>query len=124
MTGYVLTELRGGLVDIEITDRAAAGAVRAALLDAAESPRLIQTTTHRDRPGFRVPRAVAETAGLYAADDPEPVKAVPVKKAAVKKAPARAAAKKTGDPVVPDVVPEVEIGGTGPADSGGGGDVD
>lgn len=55
MTGYILTDHPDGTVDVKVLTAASGDAVRAALLDAAPSPRLVRTTTHHARPGFRVP---------------------------------------------------------------------
>lgn len=104
MTGYILTDHPDGTVDVKVLTAASGDAVRAALLDAAPSPRLVRTTTHHARPGFRVPRALAEAAGLTAVDpapEPEPVAPAPAKAPAKKTAPKKAAAK----PAVVDEIP-------------------
>lgn len=98
----IITTLDGDRVDIEIIEPAAQYAVLIALLDAAgDYKRSVQTTTHRARPGFRVPRDLAERAGLLdQAAEPEPAPK-PVKAAA------RKSSRKTADVVVP----AVEVGG-------------
>lgn len=130
MRGIIAT-VDGAVVDVQIIEPAAHYAVLIALLDAAGNhKRSVQTTTHHGRTGFRVPRDLAERAGLLDTEptEPDPVEPEPEpepeptpapKKAAAKKAPAKAAAKPAVVDEVPAVVDEVDSTGDQGGDSGG-----
>lgn len=95
-----ITTVDGEHVDVEIVEPAAHYAVLIALLDAAgDQPRAVATTTHHGRAGFRVPRDLAEKAGLL--DPPAELVEEPVK-------PVR---KVTRKPKAEPVIPAVEVGG-------------
>lgn len=97
MYGIITTD-DGPLVDVEIIDPTANTTVLEALLDAAgEHRRSVATTTHHGRVGYRVPRDIAEKAGILSAPEPAP------KKTAAKKAPAKTPTKPVEDAKVPAV---------------------
>lgn len=130
MRGIIAT-VDGAVVDVQIIEPAAHYAVLIALLDAAgDGKRAVQTTTHHGRTGFRVPRDLAERAGLLdTAPEPEvepepepvepepaePVAPEPVKKTTAKKAPAKVAAKTSDEGAV---IPSVEVAPEAAADDG------